>query len=185
MSESWRVLKLLQIQFKSLFLPRTCPPLWNFRCSHGALMERYPTIKESLQHKAESSAFARSQCENTEIRPPQLGQLHIKCLQTGCPANLFWGQRGQLWVITTPTFQTLKPEKTALHTTNWLDGCPRSVLGSALGLDLREGGRDSERVRGRDSGVVFLLNQTDRKWIGRREETPFWAAGSQVALLRD
>lgn len=36
-----------------------------------------------------------------------------------------------------------------------------------------------------DSGVVFLLNQTDRKWIRRREETPFWAAGSQVALLRE
>lgn len=63
------------------------------------------------------------------------------------------------------------------------DGGPRSVLGSALGLDLRKGG--TERERERDSGVEFLLNQTDRKWISRREETPFWAAGSQVALLRD
>lgn len=48
---------------------------------------------------------------------------------------------------------------------------------------MRKGG--TVREGGRDSGVVFLLNQTDRKWISRREETPFWAAGSQVALLRD
>lgn len=46
---------------------------------------------------------------------------------------------------------------------------------------MRKGGTEKER----ESGVVFLPDQTDRKWISRREETPFWAAGSQVALLRD
>lgn len=66
-----------------------------------------------------------------------------------------------------------------------MDGSPRSVLGSALGLDSRKGETEGESGRGTHAGVVFLLNQTDRKWFSRRTETPFWAAGSQVALLRD
>lgn len=66
-----------------------------------------------------------------------------------------------------------------------MDSSPRSVLGSALGLDSRKGETEGESGRGTNAGVVFLLNQTDRKWFSRRTETPFWAAGSQVALLRD
>lgn len=48
---------------------------------------------------------------------------------------------------------------------------------------MREGGTVRQGERGRDSGVVFLLHQTDRKWISRREETPFWVTGGSAQGL--
>lgn len=79
----------------SLFLPRLRPQLPSLKLPPLSGSD----IRLSFHQRvsvAQSWIFSvwKVSCEDTEIRSPQLGQLNIKCLQTGCPANLFWGHRG-------------------------------------------------------------------------------------------